>query len=141
VRRFLIVFPATVGLVVIAALALPMGEYVDLITVDDDGRRYHSAVWVAELDGVPHLRSGWPDSHWLERLSTHPLVEVERAGQRRHYRAVVVDDPAVRGALNAALAEEHGVADRAIRLVVDMSRAVPVRLEPIEGLDDARFEH
>jgi hypothetical protein len=136
VRRFLIVFPAIIGAIVLGALAVPMGEFVELYTVDADGHGYKSELWVVETGGALHLRSGWPDSHWLERIRTHPLVEIERGGERRHYRAVPVDDPAVRAAVNEAIAAKYGVADRLIRSVVDMEASVPVRLEPIEGLDE-----
>lgn len=136
-RRFLILFPALLSVLVFGAMALPMGDFVELHTVDSEGREFSSSVWVAEVDGALHLRSGWPESHWLERLSTHPLVEIEHDGDSHYYRAVVVDDPAVRTALNEALAAKYSVADRLIGRFVDMDASIPVRLEPIEGLDDA----
>ena len=136
-RRFLIWFPATLGALLALALAAPMGEVATLYTVDSDGRQHKSALWVAEVDGALHLRSGNPAAGWLLRLGTHPLVELERSEGRRHYRAIVVGDPAVREALNAALASKYGLADGLIRRTVEVDASVPVRLEPIEGLDDS----
>jgi len=140
VRRFLTVFPLVVAAVVVGSLAVPMGEFVELGTVDADGNGYRSEVWMVEVDGVPYLRSGWPDSHWLDRLRATPRVEIERDGHTRLYRAVVVDDATVRDAVNRAMAAKYGVADWLIRRAVDMEASVPVRLEPVEGLGGPR-EH
>lgn len=131
-RWLLTAVPALVCAVVIGALAVPMGEFVEIWTVDGQGHRYASEVWVVEVDGTEYLRSGWPDSHWLRRLRAHPVAEVERDGQIHRYRAVVVDDPAVREAVNEAMAAKYGVADRLIRYAVDMNESVPIRLEPID---------
>jgi len=135
VRHFLIAFPLVVAAVVLGSLAVPMGEFVELGTVGDDGNAYRSEVWLVELDGLPYLRSGWPDSHWLDRLRHHPRVEIERDGHTTFYRAVVVDDATVRDAVNRAMAAKYGVADRLIRRAVDMDASVPVRLEPVEALE------
>jgi len=137
VRRFLILFPAFVGFVVLVALAIPMGEFVELGTVDAEGHPYQSEVWVVEIDGALHLRSGWPDSHWLDRLRSHPQVTLERGGHKNYYRAIPVDDATVRAVVNEAIAAKYGVADRLIRWVVDMDASVPVRLEPIEAPEDS----
>jgi len=137
VRRFLIWFPATVAALLLLALALPLGEIVTLYTVDSDGREHASALWVAEVEGVLHLRADDPTSSWFVRLGTHPLVELERDDPRRHYRATVATDPAVLDAVNDAMTTKYGVADRLFRRVVDVNRSVPVRLDPIEGLDDS----
>jgi len=138
VRRYLIVLAVAVGVVVLGALALPMGEYVEVYTVDSHGHGYESELWVVELDGVLYLRSGWRDSHWLDRIRSNPVVVLERDGRRRHYHAAPTDDPALRAAVNAAIAAKYGIADRLIRRFVDMEASVPVRLEPAEGPDGAR---
>jgi hypothetical protein len=137
-RAFLIGFCTFLGLVSLVALALPAGERVVLHTADEDGRGYESTLWVVELPGAGvYLRSGEPASHWLERLTLHPLVELERGGRTEHYRAVLAAEPEARSAVNAAMAEKYGVADRFVRRFVDMERSVPVRLEPIEDLGHA----
>jgi hypothetical protein len=137
-KKFLIGFCAFLGLLSLAALVAPEGECVTLHTVDDQGRGYESTLWVVDLPGAGvHLRSGDPASHWLARLTLHPLVELERGGESGHYRAVVLSDEAARHAVNEAMAGKYGAADRFVRRFVDVERSVPVRLEPIEGLGHA----
>jgi hypothetical protein len=135
VRPFLIAFPATLLTILLVALALPTGEVVKLETIDAKGRDHHSALWIVEIDGAPYLRSGSPDSGWLARVREHPGVALVRDDVRRAYRAEPVDDPAVRRAVNEAMARKYGVADALVRSAVDVERSVPVRLEAREGPD------
>ena len=79
-------------------------------------------------------RSGDPASHWLARLTLHPLVELERGGATAPYRAIARAEPEARRAVNEAMARKYGAADRFVRSFVDVERSVPVQLEPIEGL-------
>lgn len=134
-RAFLIAFPATLLAILAAALALPTGEVVTLETTDPSGRHHDSVLWIVEIDGAEYLRSGNPDSHWLARVREHPGVALVRDDARRAYRAEAVDDPAVRRAVNEAMARKYGVADALVRSAVDVGRSVPVRLEAREGPD------
>jgi hypothetical protein len=135
VRTFLIAFPATLLAILVVALALPKGEVVTLETTDANGRPHDSVLWIVEIDGVEYLRSGRPDSHWLARLREHPGAALVRDGTRRAYLAEPVDDPAVRRAVNEAMARKYGIADALVRSAVDVERSVPVRLEAREGPD------
>lgn len=132
-RAFLIGLPASMIAIVLAAMALPTGEIVTLHTVDADGRDFKSQLWIVEIEGTNYLRSGNVESSWLERLGTHPRVEIERDDERTAFRATVVDDASLRQVLNDALAAKYGVADQLVGRTVDLSASMPVRLDPIEG--------
>ncbi|HKE12292.1 MAG TPA: hypothetical protein VKE73_12065, partial [Myxococcota bacterium] len=47
------------------------------------------------------------------------------------YRAVPLDDPATRTAVNKGMAEKYGQADRLISRIFDRTQTVPIRLEPL----------
>jgi len=135
VRFFLLVFVALMGLVLLTSIALPTGELVALETIDAEGLDHESTLWIVELPGAGlHLRSGDPESGWLRRIATHPLVALERDGTRGHYRATRISDPEVREAVNEAMAHKYGRIDDLVRRFVGMDASVPVRLEPVEGL-------
>jgi hypothetical protein len=135
VRRFLIFFPVVLALILLCALAVPKGEIVILHSVDAAGTEQESSLWVVEIEGWLHLRSGRPRTRWLERISARPLVELERGGQVHAYHAVAVRDPVLLAAVNDAIARKYGVADRVVRTLLDVNRSVAVRLEPLEGRD------
>ena len=136
-RRFLILFSSAIAALLLLALALPTGELVQLHTVDGRGRDHASTLWVVEIDGALRLRSGNPESEWLERLRDHPVVTLERDGHTRAYRAEVASDALEREAVNEAMARKYGFADRLLRRWVDMAGSVPVRLDPLESRDAA----
>lgn len=122
----------TVGLVVfVTAFGIDEGEVVNLSTVDAGGAQFETQLWIIEQDGHLYLRAGRPAARWLARLRAHPEVKIERDGSTSAYRAVPVDDPATREAVNGAMAEKYGQADRLIARIFDRSQAVPIRLEPL----------
>jgi hypothetical protein len=130
VRTFLIAFTAAIVGIVLVALAFPEGEVVKLRTVDGRGRSHETVLWLVELDSGAYLRSGDPQSAWLARLRRSPEVTLERGSEPRPFLARPVDDPAVRRAVNEAMAEKYGVADRLVRAAVDVAQSVPIRLVP-----------
>jgi hypothetical protein len=106
------------------------GEVVVLETHDAAGA-HATRVWVVDDGGFAWLRTGNPESPWLARLRANPEVAVRRAGERREYRAVPSDDPALRDRINALTLEKYGLAERILRAVMmDPSGATPIRLEP-----------
>jgi hypothetical protein len=109
-----------------------MGEKVRVYTRRPDGPPRESILWLVEREGHAWLRAGRPDADWLERIHGEPRVEVARNGRRRAYRAVPVEAPDVRAAVNEAMARKYGLADRLVRWLVGVDHAVPVRLDPLE---------
>jgi hypothetical protein len=105
------------------------GEVVVLETRDAVGA-HETRVWVVDDAGTAWLRTG-PQSPWLTRLRANPEVAVTRAGERREYRAVPVDDAAARDRINQLTLDKYGAAEQILRAVMmDPAGATPIRLEP-----------
>jgi hypothetical protein len=86
---------------------------------------------VVDDAGTAWLRTGNPQSPWLTRLRANPEVAVTRAGERREYRAVPVDDAAARDRINQLTLDKYGAAEQILRAVMmDPAGATPIRLEP-----------
>ncbi|HVP28595.1 MAG TPA: hypothetical protein VMW35_05480 [Myxococcota bacterium] len=120
---------AAVAFVALIAIASEFGgEVVTLRTWDSIGVEYNTHVWVVDDQGSIWVRSGDPNSGWLERLHARPSCELERAGEWRKYVATPVPGAAER--INSLMAEKYGWADAVIGLVMDRSASVPVRLSP-----------
>ncbi len=117
------------ALVVFFALWLDEGEVVTLHTYDASGQEFETQLWIAEMAGDLYLR-GTPDRRWVARLQTRPDVRLERGGETSAHRALRVDDPAIAAAVDAAMAEKYGLADRIAAALFDRRLAVAIRLEP-----------
>lgn len=107
------------------------GEVVVLHT-EDAGRDAKTRLWVVDYQDRQWLRSGaGAGSAWLERLIAEPRVELERAGQRRAYRAEV--EPGMGPHINQLMAEKYGWRDRVVAVLVGGRDAVvAVRLVPAQ---------
>ncbi len=134
-RRIGIVLASLVGLVVLAAgalrLSMELGEVVVLRAQDDAGAAQETRLWVVDVDGAAYLRTGNPQTAWLLRVRAQPEVEVTRGAATASFRAVPLDDPALRDRVNAAVAEKYGISEAALRATFLVpERATPVRLDP-----------
>ena len=107
------------------------GENVVLLTAGVDGSSHQTRLWVQDFDGSPWVRAESPKSRWYQRLNRRPLVEMQRAGEWRRYRAIPV--PHRTGEVNNLMARKYGWADWLIGLVRDRGYAVAIRLEPTGG--------
>jgi hypothetical protein len=106
------------------------GEVVVLETHDAAGA-HATRVWVVDHGGSAWLRTGDPNSAWLVRIRANPEVAVTRGGERREYRAVLVDDAGTRDRINELTLEKYGLAEQILRAVMmDPAGATPIRLEP-----------
>jgi hypothetical protein len=125
---------AVAALLFVLAVALASeygGEVVHLYTQDHEGAERETSLWIVEDDGRLYLRAGNPSSGWLARLREHPEVEMERAGRRQRYRAVIAEEQRAR--VSHLMAEKYGWADWLIGLTRDEGGSVPVRLEPLRS--------
>ena len=103
-------------------------EVVTLRTQSPDGRRTQTRLWAVDDGNSVWLHSG--GTHWAQRFVGNPVVELERAGKIRSYRAHAVPGPHPH--LHALLRAKYGNADRWVRFVgPDNATTVPVRLDPI----------
>jgi hypothetical protein len=103
-------------------------EVVTLRTQRADGSWQNTRLWIVDDGGSSWLHSG--GSAWLKRFEGDPVVEVERDGQIRRYRAHAVPGPHPR--IDQLLGEKYGLADRWVRFISpDNERTVVVRLDPL----------
>jgi hypothetical protein len=137
-RMGMVVVGVLVATIVLGALWLDEGEVVTLWTTDADSNSHHTQLWTVELDDVRYLRASTPRTAWLARLRERSLVRVESAGLTLHYRAIPVDDKALRTRVNTEMARKYGLADRLWGTLGDRSASIPIRLDPAEGLASAR---
>jgi hypothetical protein len=103
-------------------------EVVILHTLDEMGREQRTSLWIVEDElGNSWLRAGMPKAGWLQRIRSHPGVELERNGQRIRYLAVPV--PEQRERVHAMMRERYGWSDRIVTALRDGSESIPVRLD------------
>ena len=129
-RGWMIFFGVATAVLVVGALLLDEGEVVHLVTTDRDGHHYEADLWIVDLDGVSYLRANDDDLGWLERLRVLPQVSVERGDVEAAFVATPVDDPSLRGRVDRAIREKHGLADRVMELMSEPNQYVVVELVP-----------
>lgn len=134
-RTVLLVVAAALGLAVLVVAAhlafIEVGrEVVTLRTPLPDGGWKQTRLWIVDDDGVAWLHSAGDE--WVARFAGDPVVEVEREGVVRRYRAHAVPGPHPR--VDELLRAKYGVADRWVRFLAPCDEGtVPVRLEPLPG--------
>ena len=134
-KRVAIVLAAIAGLCGAYVLAhwalIEVGrEVIVLRTQEADGGWLETRLWIVDDEGVSWLHGG--DSRWMHNLEARPIVEVERGGKTRRYRAQPVPGPHPR--IHELLREKYGVADRWVRFVgPDDENVKPVRLDPLDA--------
>jgi hypothetical protein len=130
VRRAAGLLAAAAALLVLGHLALiEVGrEVATLRTQRPDGTWQATRLWIVDDGGSAWLHSAGAD--WAARFAGDPVVEVERNGETRRYRAHAVPGPHPR--IHQLLREKYGVADRWVRFVgPDDETVLPVRLDPL----------
>ena len=106
------------------------GEVIVLRSENPDGSWLETRLWIVDDGGFPWLHGG--DSTWMHNLRARPIVEVERGGETRRYRAHTVPGP--HSALHELLRAKYGLADRWVRFVgPDDKSTMAVRLEFLEA--------
>jgi hypothetical protein len=102
-------------------------EVVTLRTPLPDGGWQETRLWIVDDAGASWLHSAGAD--WRRRFDGDPVVEVERDGETRLYRARAVHGP--HPLIDQLLREKYGLADRWVRFLSPCGEGtVPVRLEP-----------
>jgi hypothetical protein len=118
--------------VVGATFFIDEGEVVTLTTTDTDGQRFHTELWIADLDGHLYVQ-GSPNRAWVKRLQRQPRVELEGAGRSGRYEARPVRDAALSAAVKNAMEEKYGTAELLAETVFERREPLAIRLDPIDG--------
>jgi hypothetical protein len=134
-KRALLSFAVLAGAAALAVAAhlavIELGrEVVTLRTQRPDGSLWKTRLWVVDDGGAAWLHSA--GAAWAQRFEGDPVVELERGGEVRSYRAHAVPGPHPR--IDELLREKYGFSDRWVRFIApDGDRVLVVRLEPLEG--------
>jgi hypothetical protein len=85
-------------------------------------------LWIVDDGASSWLHSAGAD--WREALAGNPVVELERGGTTRRFRATPVPGP--HPALHRLLREKYGLVDRWVRFLgPDDDAVLAVRLDPL----------
>jgi len=89
-------------------------------------------IWIAEDGGVPWIEAANPERAFYADLLEDPNVAIERAtGEVEAYRATPFPDAAGHRKIRDLLQRKYGWADRWVGMLVDTSRSVAIRLDPV----------
>jgi hypothetical protein len=133
-RRLVSVLAVGMGLLLALVLAhcalIEVGrEVVVLRSEEPTGGWLETRLWIVDEGDVSWLHGA--DSRWMRNLQARPIVEVERAGETRRYRAQPVPGP--HPGLHELFRAKYGLADRWVRLIgPDDESTKPVRLDPLD---------
>lgn len=109
------------------------GEIVRLTTLDARGRTYVTQLWIVDLDAGAYLRARSSDAAWLARIRSEPEVTLQRHDVDGQFQALGEGSTSILAAVNLAMGEKYGLADRFWARFSDPTRAVPIRLAPLSA--------
>ena len=99
---------AALALLLLAPTWIDEGEVATLTALDRSGHDGRTEHLIVDVGGTAYLRAAAADAHWLERLRQHPEVRLRRGDTTLLVRAVPVDDPWTRDAVDAAIRAKYG---------------------------------
>ena len=135
VKRLAVLVAIILGLCIAYLLAhaalIEIGrEVIVLRTQEPDGGWLETRLWIVDEGGVSWLHGA--DSRWMHNLEARPIVEIERGGETRRYRAQAV--AGLHPRLHELLRAKYGVADRWVRFIgPDDESTRAVRLDPLDA--------
>lgn len=108
-------------------------EVVVLRTPRPDGSWKGTRLWIVDDGEASWVHSG--GRGWIAQFEGSPVVELERGGERRRYRAHAMPGPHPR--VHELLRAKYGLADRWVRfLAPDADDTLAVRLEPLPEAEE-----
>ncbi len=120
-------------LVVFAGVLYALAEWDEVVILHsraEGGELRATHLWVVDDAGALWLRSSGRERGWFVRIASDPEVELERAGEKRPYTAIVVDSPGAAARVTALMREKYGFVDALIEFVEGGWTPVAVRLDP-----------
>jgi hypothetical protein len=108
------------------------------------GEVHKARLWIVDEGRYSWIHPGNANARWwVQHIDAHPLVEIDRRGKTRRYRALA--DPGAHAKVHRLLREKYGLADRWVRFLEGTDtesglltwgqkcKTVPIRLEPAES--------
>jgi hypothetical protein len=90
-------------------------QTVEVVTVDEDGDRRETTVWLVVVDGEGYIRTG--GTRWGKNLQRDPQLVLRTGEQEWPLRIAAVEDETQREIITAAFREKYGFSDAMIGLV------------------------
>lgn len=108
------------------------------------GAVHKARLWIVDDGPYSWIHPGNANARWwIRHMDANPIVEIDRGGETRRYRAQ--PDPEAHARVHQLLRERYGVADRWVRFLVgtdahsglltwgEKCKTVPIRLERMAG--------
>jgi hypothetical protein len=145
-KTAIIIIASVLGLCVVYVLAhlalIEVGREVVLVKEPtSSGGTRNARLWIVDEGRYSWIHPGNANAQWwVAHMDSYPIVEVERGGRARRYRAR--PDPESHGKVHALLRQKYGVADMWVRFLTGTDKktgilsgkectTTPVRLEPV----------
>jgi hypothetical protein len=147
VKQLAIVGAIVVGVClayVLAHLALiEVGREVVVVHEPAPGGVVHKArLWIVDEGRYSWIHPGSPNAKWwIQHMDANPIVEIDRGGETRQYRALA--DPDAHARVHQLLRQKYGLADWWVRFLAgadtrsglitggEPCKTIPIRLEPV----------
>ena len=129
-RQAILLVGALLAACLVVSLWFDEGEVVTLITTDEQAHEHETGLWLVDVDGDSYLRAQSVDTAWWVRARRDPDVRMLRGERLAEYRAIPVDDAAIRTSVDEAMSEKYGWLNRALLFARDHCDSVAIRLEP-----------
>jgi len=100
---------------------------VEIITLDPDGERRETKVWMVVLDDAGYVRTN--DSRWLANIRRLSDILLRTRGEEQSFRAEVDDDQALYDRVEEAFKEKYGLMQK-IMSAMRVGRPTVIRLTP-----------
>jgi len=145
-KTAIIIIASVLGLCVVYVLAhlalIEVGREVVLVKEPTPtGGTRNARLWIVDEGRYSWIHPGNANAQWwVAHMDSYPIVEIERGGQARRYRAL--PDPESHGKVHALMRQKYGVADMWVRFLTGTDKktgilngkectTTPVRLEPV----------
>jgi hypothetical protein len=110
-------------------------DVVEILTVDPDGERRETKIWIVVIDGAGYIRTN--DSRWLANLRRDPDTTLRVRGEDFPMRVAFVQEAAQKARIEAAFKAKYGFVQRVMSFFrmrePTVMRVVPRSAEDASG--------
>jgi hypothetical protein len=148
-KRAITIVAIVVGACLVIALAhlalIEVGREVVVVhEPTPTGGIRKARLWIVDDGPYSWIHPGNANARWwVQNMSAHSIVEIDRGGQTRRYRAV--PDPEAHAKVHQLMRQKYGIADWWVRFLAGTDtesglltsgancKTVPIRLEPVDA--------